>query len=499
MEYSRSFLWPRIVLSALAMLAAKLPLAGQSERLNIISIVTDDHADWAVGAYGNPEVQTPHMDRLAREGARFANAFVTTPVCSPSRASFLTGLYPTRMGITDYIGLEAHAGLGLPPEIVTWPELLQQHGYLTALLGKWHLGMQPQFHPTRHGFNHFFGFLGAGNTPMNPTLEVNGETKQLKGSLPDLLVDDAIHFIEENRSRPFAVLLHFRAPHLPYGPVPEEDSAPFKNLDPTVPQFPGLDTAQVKRETKEYYASVHSVDRNLGRLLAKLDELALTRKTIVLFTSDHGYMIGHHGLNTKGNAWSIAGGVRGPRRPNMFEESIRVPLMIRWPGVVKPGTIVSECVSNVDIFASILGMLEIPIPQRVKHDGADFSPLLRGEKVPWRDTIFGQYDLHNSSLAFMRMIRTNNWKLVRFYFTNLLDELYDLEKDPGEKENLYYDPALGYYAPNEAYRQIVDQLEGRLAEWQRSIDDPILRPEFVPLEPPNRRSTPAKAAATTTH
>jgi uncharacterized sulfatase len=440
--------------------------AAAPERLNIISIVTDDQARWSLGAYGNREARTPNMDRLARQGARFLNAFVPTPVCSPSRASFLTGLYGTQVGITDWIApVEANAGLGLPPRTTTWPEVLQQHGYRTALIGKWHLGVQPPSHPARHGIDHFFGFLGGGNRPMDPTLEVNGREEPLKGPLPDLLVDDAVQFIAASRARPFTMLLHFRAPHLPYGPVPEADAAPFRELDPTVPTAAGVDAAQIKRWTRDYYASIHSVDRNIGRLLAKLDELDLSRKTIVLFTSDHGYMIGHHGLNTKGNAFWIAGGVTGPKRPNMYEESIRVPLMVRWPDVVRPGTEIVEPVSNIDTFASVLGMLDIRTPAGVKQEGMDFSPLLRGRKVPWRDTIFGQYDLHNGGLAYMRMIRTSDWKLVRHHRTNGLDELYHLAEDPGEMRNLY---------SSAEHRKTRDKLQARLTAWQRSIDDPLL-------------------------
>ncbi|MDA2937594.1 sulfatase-like hydrolase/transferase [Acidobacteria bacterium AH-259-A15] len=450
----------------------------ESQPYNIISIVTDDQARWGLGAYGNQEIITPNMDRLAREGAIFLNAFVPTPVCSPSRASFLSGRYASRLGITDWIApIESDAGLGLPPSTVTWPAVLQQHGYATALLGKWHLGTKPKFHPTRRGFDHFFGFLGGGNRPMDPTLEVEGENRQLKGPLPDLLVDDAIHFIESNRTRPFALLLHFRAPHSPYAPVPKEDSSPFQDLSPTVPGESGVDIAQIKRWTRDYYASIHSIDRNLGRLLSKLDELGLTRKTIVLFTSDHGYMIGHHTVNSKGNAFWIAGGVRGPKRPNMFEYSILVPLIIRWPGVVKEGTEIKEGVSNIDIFPSVLAMLNIPVPESIELDGTDFSPLLRGQKIPWRDTIFGQYDLHNNGLAFMRMIRTPKWKLVRHYFANFLHELYNLEEDPEETKNLYRNPA---------YQQIRGQLQKRLIEWQHSIDDPLLRglPPITAIESP---------------
>jgi uncharacterized sulfatase len=442
-------------------------MAAETPRLNVISIVTDDQAQWAVGAYGNKECRTPTLDRLAKDGARFLNAFVPTPVCSPSRASFMTGRYGTQLGITDWIApQEADAGMGLPVDAVTWPQILQKNGYATALIGKWHLGMKPQFHPTRRGFNHFYGFLGGGNQPMDPTLEVDGKEQKLKGSLPDLMVDDAMQFVAANRDRPFALCLHFREPHLPYGPVPEQDSAPFKDLDPTVPKTPGADIPQVKGWTREYYASIHAIDRNLGRLFAKLDELKLTEKTIVLFTSDHGYMIGHHGLHAKGNGYWIAGGVRGPTRPNMFEESIRVPLLVRWPGVVKPGMEIVEPVTNLDMFPSVLAMLGVPVPKDVKQHGLDFTPLLRGQKAAWREATFGQYDLHNSGLAYMRMIRTNEWKLVRHHHANGLNELYHLKDDPAESKNLYGNPT---------FVKERDRLQEQLTAWQKEIDDPLLK------------------------
>jgi len=468
---------PALCLAVLGMVlavGARRAPAADAPRLNIISIVTDDQSDWSVGAYGNRESRTPNMDRLAREGARFTNAICATPVCSPSRVSFLTGLYGTQVGVTDWINAqEAARGTGLPQETTTWPEVLQRAGYRTALLGKWHLGSRPEFHPTRHGFDHFYGFLGGGTQPLNPTFEVNGKETPLQGAEPDLLGAEALRFVEEHRARPFALLVHFRAPHLPYGPVPEEDAAPFKELDPAVPTVPGVEAAQVKRWTRDYYASIHSVDRNVGRLLAKLDELKLSQNTVVLFTSDHGYNIGHHGIHTKGNGNWIAGGPGSPKRPNMWETSLRVPLIIRWPGALGAGTEIAEPVSNVDTFASVLGMLKVPAPAEAKHQGADFSPLLRGERVPWRDTLYGQYDLHNGGLAYMRMIRTREWKLVRHYRANGLSELYNLAEDPGETRNLY--GAAGQRARR-------DRLQERLTEWMRSIRDPLANEDGAPAE-----------------
>jgi uncharacterized sulfatase len=449
-----------------------------ARRLNIIAIVTDDQGHWSLGAYGNRDAKTPNLDRLAAEGAIFTNAFVTTPVCSPSRASFLTGLYGTQVSVTDWINMnESAQGVGLPPETVTWPEVLKAGGYATALVGKWHLGRLPQHHPTRHGYDHFWGMLNGGTSQlMNPLIEVGGETKRLKGYVGDLLTDESIRWIEANAGKPFALSMHFREPHLPYGPVPKEDSAPFRESDPAVPDAPDLESTFTKDLLRKYHASVHSIDRNLGRLFAKLDELKLSEHTIILFTSDHGYNVGHHTLHGKGNAVWIGGGTHGPKRPNMFDTSMRVPLLVRWPGVVEPSTRIEGHVSNVDTFATVLGMLGVPQPADHMQYGRDFSPLLRGDSAgDWPTEVFGQYDLHNAGIAFMRMVRTPRWKLVRHHMTNGHNELYDLAEDPGETRNRYYDKKV---------RDVRDTLQERLTAWQASINDPILRVDADrPIEP----------------
>jgi arylsulfatase A-like enzyme len=443
------------------------PSTFAANRPNVIVIKTDDQAQWSLGCYGNKECPTPNMDRIAAEGAKFNNAFVVTPVCSPSRASFFTGRYGTELGITDWITTrEANAGVGLRAEIPTWPSLLQQAGYTTALIGKWHLGEKPESHPTKLGFTHFFGFVGGGQFPMDPTLEENGAKKQFKGPISDLLTDNALEFIDGNATKPFAMCLFYREPHQPYSPMPEQDNAAVEKLDPTIPDAPYIDPKQVKDWTKRYYASIHAADRNIGRVLAKLDELKLAENTVIIFTSDHGYNIGQHNLHTKGNASWIAGGVEGPKRPNMFEESIRVPLLVRWPGVTKAGVQIDQSVANIDAFATILAIAGVPIPANTKQHGVDYSPLLHGESMEPRQEIFGQYDLHNGGFASMRMIRTDRWKLVRHQLTNGLDELYDLQSDPHEKKNLWND---------EASRDRRGKLAARLMKWQESINDPMLR------------------------
>jgi arylsulfatase A-like enzyme len=460
--------WCTCVLAITAMLAGPIVRAADAPP-NLLVIMTDDQAQWSLGVYGNTDSRTPNMDRIGVEGAIFTNAFVNTPVCSPSRATFLTGKHGTQLGITDWINpREAKAGVGIPNSAPTWPSVLQKKGYRTGLIGKWHLGEKPQFHPTKNGFDHFMGFLNGGEVAMNANLEVEGVVKNVKGPIPDRLADDALKFIEKDPGKPFALCLFFREPHVPYGPVPEEDSAPFQKLDPKMNNVPAfVDPAITKERYRKYYASIHAADRNIGRVLAKLDELKLADNTIVLFTSDHGYNLGQHGVYTKGNGSWTAGTVEGPRRPNMFEESIRVPLLVRWPKVVKPGTRIEAMVSNLDTFPSILGMLKVTPPTDMKFEGLDFSPLLSGfEPSTWRNAVYGQFDLHNGGLAFMRMVRTHRWKLVRHHMANGLNELYDLEKDPGEKENLYN---------KEAGQEARGQLQAKLTKWQESIDDPVLK------------------------
>lgn len=305
---------------------------------------------------------------------------------------------------------------------------------------------------------------------MDPTLEVAGTVKNLQGPLPDLLTDDAISFIKANRDEPFAVCLHFRAPHLPYGPVPPVDSRQYEGLDPTVPELKGLDIPTIKRRTLGYYASISSVDRNIGRLLSSLDELELAHNTLVMFTSDHGYNEGRHYINTKGNGHWVAGGVNGPKRPNMWDTSIRIPMAFRWPAVIQKGRSVDAMVSNIDMFRTILGALSVPLPDSTKALGRDFSSLLRGETAQQPNLIFGQYDLHNSGLAYLRMLRTDRYKYVRHFHSNFMDELYDLKSDPDENTNLLRrrrNAPADLEALEQGFRE-------QLTQWMKSIEDPLL-------------------------
>jgi len=481
--------------------------AEAQKKWNIISIVTDDQGAWAVGAYGNKEIVTPSIDQLAREGILFTNAFACTGVCAPSRVSFITGLYPTQTGFMD-VPYFADPNEGLPLGVPSWPRALQQHGYATGLIGKWHLGGNLNYYPTKFGLDYFFGFLRGANRPKDPVLMRGQKLLELKGSLPDILVTDAIQFLEKNQSKPFALMLHFRAPHAPHLPVPKVDLEPFKGLDPTVPvvdpEEARLDDDQepaapeaidlhiklLKKKMKSYYASIHSIDRNLGRLFAKLDELGLSENTIVLFTSDQGYFFGHRGLKGKGAAQPIRNHTLAEDvlYINCYDHALKIPLIIRWPGVVQPGTVNDELMSNIDTYATILGMLGIPLPVEAPAESMDFSPLLRGEDIKWRTEVFAQYTPDQiGSMEFIRMVRTKKWKLVRKYLNPGGNQLFDMVNDPGEMRNLYYldrnflRPDQGGVAPlkEHPYGEVLNDLQTRLTRWLEFIDDPVLAMEQV--------------------
>ena len=248
--------------------------------------MTDDQGPWAFGAAGNPNARTPNLDRLCEEGVRLTNYFGMSAVCSPSRACLITSRYSTEVGIPDF--LPGGSDIGLDTSFPTWPSALAKAGYATALIGKWHLGASDEHHPTRHGYEEFKGFRVGGSISKDPKVEIDGQVEQMKGYTPDILTDLAIDFIHRRKGNPFLLSLHFWAPHAntasktPDGdrtwhPLSDADWDQFKDMDPWIPNpdYPNLDVPRLKRMTREYLASVASVDRNIGRILAALDKLKL--------------------------------------------------------------------------------------------------------------------------------------------------------------------------------------------------------------------------------
>lgn len=442
-----------------------------AQRSNIVFVYSDDHGPWAIGLE-HPDAYTPHIDRLLSEdGVRLTNAFVTTPVCSPSRASLFTGRYATEVGIYDYISDDEQVGLN--PDLNTWPGLLRDAGYATGFMGKWHLGYDDRFHPTEHGFDEFVGFRGHSG-PANPTIEKDGEQMQVEGMTIDILTDHVLDFIDRHENEPFAVILSTRSPHRSWLPVSDEDWAPYDGVDPAIPDYPGIDEQRVRRLTREYLASVTSVDRNLGRILDRLEERGLSDETVVVFTANEGNTIGHNGAWGKGNSVSVlmnpppgTKNIPGNRRPNLMDHVLRVPTGVRWPGVIEGGRVVEQTVTNLDWFPTLLAMAGVEYDEHGQH-GRNILPLLKGEAIDnWDNTMYAEYSPHHGIRADMRAIRTPRWVLIRDFLNPWRDEFYDLENDPGQRENLIFDARFELQMARQSlHEQIIEKM--------RQLDDPLL-------------------------
>jgi len=454
------------------------------ERPNILFILADDQGSWTLGSQSYPNSHTPNLDKLASEGMLFPNAFSVGAVCSPSRAALISGRYPSETGVTGVVSTGSRTGIDT--SLVLWPELLQGAGYKTVLVGKWHLGHAQEHHfPENNGYGIFSGFLHNGNRSRDPILRMEGTDTLFVGQYTsDVLTDLAMKYIRKFRKQPWVISLHYWAPHantrFPDGfrpsaggrswlPMKEADLEYWKDLDLVLPDpdFPGLDTALLKRMMREYFASVHSIDRNLGRIMDLLEELSLDKNTVVVFSSDHGYMMGQHGLWHKGNGrWLTMDnkdpeGVYDGQRPNLFDNSIRVPLVVRWPGTALPGTVVDETVTFLDIYPTMLEIAGIGKPAGLLLRGTSMVPLLEGMQRDRQDTVFAQY-------ASLRCIQTREWKYVHDFKDTLKNEIYHLLTDPKEYHNLNgsSDPEI---------REKREQLEEQLLRKLHEIDDPIIK------------------------
>lgn len=408
---------------------------------NIIFILSDDQGQWANGCYGNAEIRTPHIDRLAAGGAKFNHAYVSTPVCSPSRATFLTGEIPSQHGIHDYLTpsytLGDRAQVFLKDEL-TVSDILKSHGYTCGVFGKWHLGREelPQ-----KGFDEWHIQLKATN--MDPTISINGDIRSFKGFNMEIHTDAAIRFIEQNKNNPFFLYLPYHAPHTPYTKVPERYTNLYKKSAFSMNRLPGgkfhpwIRHDIVQRgyfdnddSIRAYYALITAMDEQIGRIVQKVEQSGLQEKTLIIFTSDHGLHFGQRGLWGKGNATH-------PR--NMFEESVLIPLVAYQPGIIEPGQVFNQLVSSYDFFPTFLESAGIPVPAHGNLPGNSFHPLLTGRTYHEHDAVYGEY-------GDTRMIRTKNWKYIyrSGKYPNALylyHELYDLQNDPGETRNLIDDPA----------------------------------------------------------
>jgi arylsulfatase A-like enzyme len=508
-------------------LACRIPAPGlrTDGRPNILFIMADDHAYQAISCYDGRLNRTPNIDRLARDGVRFVNSFCTNSICAPSRAVLLTGKYSHRNGVIDN-------AVVFDGRQTTFPKLLQKAGYRTALFGKWHLKSDPT------GFDHWSILPDQGDY-YNPDVITMGERRRRTGYVTDLVTDDALGWLKSrDRSRPFALLLHHKAPHRNWMPdarhlgmyegenrpipetfeddyatrsaaareqemrvadhltlgydlklepddtpeeakirkewegimarlTPEErrrfeeayrrDNEAFRKADPK-----GRELAEWKyqRYIRDYLRCIASVDDNVGRVLDYLDAEGLARDTVVVYTSDQGFYLGEHGWFDK---------------RFMYEESLRMPLIVRYPREIRPGVNDKDLVLNLDFAETFLDYAGVPAPPEMQ--GRSLRGVLRGETPrDWRTSIYYHYFEYPAVHSVKRHygVRTGRYKLIHFYYDIDAWELYDLEKDPHELRNVHGDPA---------YAGVLSRMKAELDRLRRLYGDTD-ETRFLPVRGP---------------
>lgn len=409
------------------------PAHGPKKKPNFLFILIDDMGWSDLACYGSKFHETPNINRLAERGMRFTDAYAACPVCSPTRASILAGQYPARVGITDFIPghyrpwvklTVPENRLQLPLESVTIAEVLKEYGYATDYIGKWHLGAKPYL-PDKQGFDSVISGVR------------NRNDKQVTG-----FTDGAIKFIEENKDKPFFLSLSHHTVHIRLE-APQELVEKYRNKPKPAEGV----------NNPVYAAMVEHLDNSIGRILKKLDELSLDDRTIIIFFSDNGGL--RQRFDGKGEIVTTNAPLRD-EKGTLYEGGIRVPMIVRWPGEIEAGTTCRVPVSSVDFYPTILEMAGAePDPNHVL-DGKSIVPLLKQTDGFRRDAIFWHYPhYHHSTPA--GAIRQGDWKLVEFYEDGRV-ELYNLEDDIGEKNNLATE------MPRKAR-----QLRRELAAWRRSV------------------------------
>jgi len=470
---------------------------GEAKKPNILFIMSDDHAAQALSCYDSKINQTPNLDRIAQEGMRFENSFCTNSICAPCRAVILTGKYSHINGKIDNSAQEFDGTQQ------TFPKLLQAAGYETAMIGKWHLRSDPT------GFDYWNVLPGQG-VYYNPTLIEMGERKKYEGYVTDIITDFALAWLKNRTSdKPFCLMCHHKAPHRNWQPGPdhltmydgetmwepetlfddystrsdaarrqemtierhltrndlkldpprglnEEQLAAWnaayepKNKEFEAANLTGDDLVRWKyqRYIKDYLRCIASVDDNVGRVLDYLDESGLADNTIVVYTSDQGFYLGEHGWFDK---------------RFMYRESLRMPLLVRYPGKIKPGAVSEEIVLNLDFGETFLDYAGVKAPPDMQ--GESFRGILEG-KTPrdWREAMYYHYYEYPAVHQVKRHygIRTKRYKLIHFYHDIDAWELFDLEKDPHEVNNIYDDPA---------HAALIVELKAELRKLQQKYGD----------------------------
>ncbi|WP_372799453.1 sulfatase [Litorivivens sp.] len=449
---------------------------------NVVFILTDDQRSDAVGYHPKPllGIKTPNIDRLAQEGARFTNMFVTSSLCSPSRASFLSGTYAHTHGVRDNF-------TDYPRQLQSFPMLLQQANYETAYIGKWHMGEDDD--SKRPGFDYWVTHKGQGKY-YDTTLNVDGKRQVVKGYYTQRVTDLALNWLQQRDSqRPFAMVLGHKAPHGPFIPEPKYEKTydhvrvpyPTSAFDlKTKPQWvtERLDTwhgiygplygfrkefpdtsakamLDFERFVRAYTATINSVDDSVGRVYAYLAQTGQLDNTIFVFSSDNGFLMGEHGMIDK---------------RTMHEESIRVPMVVRYPKAIPAGTVIDEQVLNIDLAPSLMELTvgaDMPSAQ-----GLSWAKLAMGKASKWRESWLYEYN-YESQFPYtpnVRGVRTDRWKYTQYPHGDggplrHMEELYDLKNDPQELNNLAHNPGF-----KKQLKKMRKQLAAQLAQTNANPD-----------------------------
>ena len=446
----------------LAMVAGLTGAGGApAAKLNIIFVLTDDLGWTDLGCQGSQFYETPNIDRLAREGMRFTQAYSACTVCSPTRAALMTGKYPARLHLTDWIAghVLPKAKLKVPDWQMHLPlaertiaEALRAAGYATASIGKWHLGGS-EFYPDRQGFDVNLAGCDRGQPPSYfspygiPTLS-DGPKGEF---LSDRLTDEALKFMEQNRAKPFFIYLPHYAVHTPLMGKPEVVAKYARKADPQNPQ-----------RNAKYAALIESVDDSIGRIRQKLDELQIADQTVIIFTSDNGGLI----LNNVTSNLPLRAG-----KGSQYEGGVRVPLCIKWPGVTQPGSVCDVPVITPDFYPTLLAMAKLKPAKGQGIDGESIVPLLTQTGPLRRAAIYWHYPhYHPGGATPYGAIREGDWKLIEV-FEDQHVELYNLKDDPGERAD------LASRLPKKAA-----QLRAQLVAWRKKVGAqmPSPNPDYNP-------------------
>lgn len=426
----------------LSLLAVPFLRAQTTGRPNVVLIITDDVGYGDFGAYGAPDIKTPNIDRLARDGVRFTDFYANGATCTPTRAGLISGRYQQRFTLEAPLGnLHSADGVrGLPAAGHSLPQLLKNNGYVTGLVGKWHLGYKPEFSPAAHGFEYFFGFKSGYTDYYQHTsgegeadLFENDQQVTVPGYMTDLITERSVRFIEQNSSKPFFLDVAYNAAHWPY----QRPDQPSVARDHARHLSPFDDDTNSRAD---YLAILERADQGVGRILAALDRLGLTQSTIVIFTNDNG------------GEWLSRNDPFFHNKGSVWEGGIRVPAILRWPGHIPGGKVTGQVGITMDLSATILATTGTPVPAEARLEGVNLMPVLEGRAPEIERTLFWRVRGNRPGQA----VRSGDWKLL---FDGQRPMLFNVRTDLGERNNLIA-----------RHPEVARRLRGLLENWQKNVD-----------------------------